>query len=112
MLLREPPSSSIVDRAVRSAARGLQAAKRHRPDPHDISNHRANNIPTEIQPRVRGGHFSSFDRLERGYQVQRDLLLLPTARPQLRTPLAILRARLAVLADRQLSRELKLTIDG
>jgi signal transduction histidine kinase len=66
-------------------------------------------IPNEIRPLVDAVNLA-FDRLERGYRVQREFTA--DAAHELRTPLAILRARLDRLTDSRLSRELKNDIDG
>ena len=64
-------------------------------------------IPREIRPLVDAVN-QAFDRLERGYHIQREFTA--DAAHELRTPLAILRARLDQLDESKVSRALKVDI--
>jgi signal transduction histidine kinase len=66
------------------------------------------NIPTEILPLVQAVN-QALDRLEVGFRVQRDFTA--DAAHELRTPLAILRSRVDTLADREVSKALRLDIE-
>jgi signal transduction histidine kinase len=98
----------IFRRAVRPILDASKAASDIGPTRTDVRIP-SDNIPSEIRPLV-GAVNLAFDRLERGYRVQREFTA--DAAHELRTPLAILRARLDRLADSSLSRELKNDIDG
>jgi signal transduction histidine kinase len=96
----------IFRRAVRPLLDASRAARNIGPTRIDIRIPSAN-IPNEIRPLVDAVN-QAFDRLERGYRVQREFTA--DAAHELRTPLAILRARLDQLEDSEVSRSLKADI--
>jgi signal transduction histidine kinase len=66
-------------------------------------------LPSEIQPLVDAVN-QALDRLERGFRIQREFTA--DAAHELRTPLAILRARVDTLDDRDAGKPLLADIDG
>ena len=96
----------IFRRAVRPLLDASRAARDIGPTRTDVRIPSAT-IPSEIRPLVDAVN-QALDRLERGYRVQREFTA--DAAHELRTPLAILRARLDQLEDSKVSRELKADI--
>jgi signal transduction histidine kinase len=66
-------------------------------------------IPREVRPLVSAVN-QALDRLEEGFRIQRDFTA--DAAHELRTPLSILRTRLDLLADEQISRALRQDVEG
>jgi signal transduction histidine kinase len=66
-------------------------------------------IPREVRPLV-GAINLALDRLEQGFRIQRDFTA--DAAHELRTPLTILRTRLDILEDEQISQALRNDVDG
>ena len=66
-------------------------------------------MPNEVEPLVHAVN-AALDRLEEGFRGQRDFTA--DAAHELRTPLAILRARIDTIADRDLARALREDIEG
>ena len=66
-------------------------------------------IPTEVRPLVSAVN-QGLDRLEEAFRIQRDFTA--DAAHELRTPLSILRTRLDLLQDRDISRALRHDVDG
>jgi signal transduction histidine kinase len=66
-------------------------------------------IPREVVPLVSAVN-QALDRLEEGLRIQRDFTA--DAAHELRTPLSILRTRLDILQDRQMSQALRQDVDG
>jgi signal transduction histidine kinase len=66
-------------------------------------------IPREVRPLVSAVN-QALDRLEEGFRIQRDFTA--DAAHELRTPLTILRTRLDLLADEQISRALRQDVEG
>jgi signal transduction histidine kinase len=66
-------------------------------------------IPREVRPLVSAVN-QALDRLEEGLRIQRDFTA--DAAHELRTPLSILRTRLDILQDKQMSQALRQDVDG
>jgi signal transduction histidine kinase len=66
-------------------------------------------MPREVAPLVRAVN-EALDRLERGFLIQREFLA--DAAHELRTPLAILRAEVEALGEREATRELLADVDS
>jgi signal transduction histidine kinase len=66
-------------------------------------------IPREVRPLVSAVN-QALDRLEEGLRIQRDFTA--DAAHELRTPLSILRTRLDLLQDKQMSQALRQDVDG
>ena len=66
-------------------------------------------IPREVVPLVSAVN-QALDRLEEGLRIQRDFTA--DAAHELRTPLSILRTRLDILQDKQMSQALRQDVDG
>jgi signal transduction histidine kinase len=66
-------------------------------------------IPREVRPLVSAINLA-LDRLEQGFRIQRDFTA--DAAHELRTPLTILRTRLDILEDEQISQALRNDVDG
>jgi signal transduction histidine kinase len=98
----------IFRRAVRPLIKASQDAQNIGPMRTDIRI-ATDDIPKEIRPLVEAVN-QAFDRLERGFRVQREFTA--DAAHELRTPLAILRARLETIADNRLKHELRDDIDS
>jgi signal transduction histidine kinase len=98
----------IFRRAVRPLIQASQDAQNIGPMRTDLRI-ATENIPMEIHPLVEAVN-QAFDRLERGYRVQREFTA--DAAHELRTPLAILRARLDTITDAKLKHELHDDIDS
>jgi signal transduction histidine kinase len=98
----------IFRRAVRPLIKASQDAQNIGPMRTDIRI-ATDDIPKEIRPLVEAVN-QAFDRLERGFRVQREFTA--DAAHELRTPLAILRARLETIADTRLKHELRDDIDS
>lgn len=96
----------IFRRAVRPLLDASRAARDIGPTRTDVRIPSAT-IPSEIRPLVDAVN-QALDRLERGYRVQREFTA--DAAHELRTPLAILRARLDQVEDSKVSRDLKADI--
>ncbi|SDH82732.1 MULTISPECIES: sensor histidine kinase [Bradyrhizobium] len=96
----------IFRRAVRPLLDASRAARDIGPTRTDVRIPSAT-IPSEIRPLVDAVN-QALDRLEQGYHVQREFTA--DAAHELRTPLAILRARLDQLEDSKVSRDLKADI--
>jgi signal transduction histidine kinase len=98
----------IFRRAMRPLIQASQDAQNIGPMRTDIRI-ATDDIPKEIRPLVEAVN-QAFDRLERGFRVQREFTA--DAAHELRTPLAILRARLETITDVRLKRELHDDIDS
>ena len=98
----------IFRRAVRPLIQASQDAQNIGPMRTDIRIP-TGDIPSEIRPLVEAVN-QALDRLERGFRVQQEFTA--DAAHELRTPLAILRARLETLADTTLLHELHDDIDS
>jgi signal transduction histidine kinase len=98
----------IFRRAVRPLIKASQDAQNIGPMRTDIRI-ATDDIPKEIRPLVEAVN-QAFDRLERGFRVQREFTA--DAAHELRTPLAILRARLETITDTKLKHELHDDIDS
>jgi signal transduction histidine kinase len=98
----------IFRRAVAPLLRASEAARGIGPARTDIRLP-AERIPSEILPLVTAVN-QALDRLEDGFRVQRQFTA--DAAHQLRTPLAILRARIETLGDGAAMRELHADIEG
>src|SRR6202012_2588778 len=98
----------IFRRAMRPLIQASQDAQNIGPMRTDIRI-ATDDIPKEIRPLVEAVN-QAFDRLERGFRVQREFTA--DAAHELRTPLAILRARLETIADTGLKHELRDDIDS
>jgi signal transduction histidine kinase len=96
----------IFRRAVRPLLDASRAARDIGPTRTDVRIP-SGTIPSEIRPLVDAVN-QALDRLEQGYRVQREFTA--DAAHELRTPLAILRARLDQLEDSKVSRDLKADI--
>lgn len=96
----------IFRRAVRPLLDASRAARDIGPTRTDVRIPSAT-IPSEIRPLVEAVN-QALDRLERGYRVQREFTA--DAAHELRTPLAILRARVDQLEDNKVSQDLKADI--
>lgn len=66
-------------------------------------------MPLEVQPLVHAVN-QAFDRLEEGYRGQREFTA--DAAHELRTPLAILRTQIDMIADRELARSLRQDVEN
>jgi signal transduction histidine kinase len=98
----------IFRRAIRPLLQASKEAANISPSRTDIRIPQEN-IPTEILPLVRAMN-QALDRLERGFQLQREFTA--DAAHELRTPLAVLRARIDTLDDGLAIATLRHDVDG
>ncbi len=97
----------IFRRALRPLLQASEMAKSISPARTDIRLP-LHGMPSEVQPLLTTVN-EALDRLERGFQIQRDFTA--DAAHELRTPLAILRARVETLLDRGATKEILSDID-
>jgi signal transduction histidine kinase len=93
----------IFRRALRTVRRASEMAEKISPAHADLRLP-VKNVPTEILPLVQAVN-QALDRLERGFQAQRDFTA--DAAHELRTPLTILRTRIDMLADSEVVKALR-----
>jgi len=98
----------IVRRALRPVTRASDQARAIDPGRIDLRLPVAD-VPTEVLPLVVAVN-QALDRLERGFRLQRDFTA--DAAHELRTPLAVLRARIDMLADRDAASALRSDLES
>src|SRR5262249_33764929 len=98
----------IFRRALRPLLRASEQAQEISPTRTDIRLP-VETIPSEIRPLVMAMN-QALDRLEKGFRIQREFTA--DAAHELRTPLAILRARLDTFVDQRATDELRRDIEG
>ncbi len=98
----------IFRRALRPVVNASELAKKINPTRTDLRLSEES-IPDEILPLVQAVN-QAFDRLEIGFQVQREFTA--DAAHELRTPLTILRSRVDTLSDKATAAALQRDIDG
>jgi signal transduction histidine kinase len=108
MLLLLVADALIIRRALRPLTRASEMARAIDPGRIDLRLPEAG-VPTEVRPLVLAIN-QALDRLEQGFRVQREFTA--DAAHELRTPLAVLRARIDTLADTRAAASLRADLEN